>query len=165
MSIFTSSALLLYQNSVNCSLVLSQVLVPSTHISPHSLKWVIQPGSQPTSPLCILLLHPWLWGDCSHQGLCGKLSNGPQRHPHPKPWTWQRWPHMAKGTLKTWLAKDLGIGRLFWIIWMDSKCNHEDPYKSETEGTLTLKEKALRQRKPTPEWPGSPPAMEPQQPL
>lgn len=28
--------------------------------------------------------------------------------------------------------------RLPWIIWVDSKCNHEDPYESEMRRSKTV---------------------------
>lgn len=34
--------------------------------------------------------------------------------------------------------KDLEIGRLSWIIYVESKCNHKDPYERESKEDLTM---------------------------
>lgn len=43
------------------------------------------------------------------------------------------------------VIKDLGMGRLFCIIWMVSKLNHECPHKREAE-RFNYKRKRKRKR-------------------
>lgn len=37
------------------------------------------------------------------------------------------------------VIKGFEMGRLLWIIWVDTKCNHKCPYKREVEDSLHRK--------------------------